>query len=138
MIERSPSGLYTSVFYVSYYCGEHFFAENSRSTSLQTLGERLFSAKALPTITDTSIEPRGTPLNHKWITITLWNYFTELASLPDLPLTIHSDIIMNVLQEEQERKQRKMETRNEIFVWHDDCSNGKQYFLVLIKLNILT
>ena len=33
MVERSPSGLYTSVFSVLYYCGESFFPVFSKSLS---------------------------------------------------------------------------------------------------------
>ena len=39
-IERIPSGLYSSVFFVLCYCGERFFAENSRLTSLQRVAAR--------------------------------------------------------------------------------------------------
>ena len=46
MVERSPSGLYTSVFYVLYYCGESFLQKIA--ARLVSLSSSYFLQKPLP------------------------------------------------------------------------------------------
>ena len=62
MVEGSPSGLYTTVFSVLCYCAESYvIVQSLQRVARCKLVERLFSAKAFPTIThdrkDTRIEP---------------------------------------------------------------------------------